>query len=692
MRYGILLALGLSTLVVGATCLPIFDLDPPDDPATATLLAVSVIRPAEDHEVHTGDVVTIEWTAVNLTESDAIATVLVRHRDSSDETILAGGVRPPLEPDQATILWDTTGFDGGTYSIMAEISAGDRTAEATAEGRITLGTLPVFSFTGPTSDTELVREPDPNDPDGPLLSARVTISWTGFDPDGDGNVQLALDEDSSEDDPDHDSDNEVVIGESDLPETSDSDSLVWTGADTGGADVEAGTYNLYAVVSDGVGRAEIVEAGVRITVPEPIKTELTITKVDDIWRQPPLHDPNSAEPECFWGWGDLSEYDDPNRPIVADDWVGDDDRPISEIRWWGSYRGWDQTSAPDVLQSFHIGIWTATSADPSNPNSFGHPDELVWESWARQNEFTEEDVGCDYHSDLNSREVCFRYTYSIPESEWFHQDPNENVYWISISARYSSTLFQPEYQWGWQTRARDPNTDGAVRISGVDQNGAPTLGAQYDQGELITSLDSDVPWDLAFRLKVTETDGDIEFLPTDYPLTLEFTLDEDNDVFVDLRIDTDEDHVNGNEATILRRYLVEKGTNGDTYKWHGDDSEGDPVDDGIYRVFMAISRGSGSSQIVERDGLVLRRSEEEQPLIALLGPDSDQTIVGGVGGEVLITWRDDDPSESAKIRLTIDDDPTPNQGEAGDPNDAAEDVIPSADWDDLDPAGVGVED
>ncbi|MBU0616962.1 MAG: hypothetical protein KKI02_04535, partial [Planctomycetes bacterium] len=52
----------------------------------------------------------------------------------------------------------------------------------------------------------------------------------------------------------------------------------------------------------------------------------------------------------------------------------------------------------------------------------------------------------------------------------------------------------------------------------------------------------------------------------------------------------------------------------------------------------------------------------------------------------------DDPSESAKIRLTIDDDATPAQGEAGDPNDAAEEVIPSADWDDLDPAGVGVED
>jgi hypothetical protein len=56
---------------------------------------------------------------------------------------------------------------------------------------------------------------------------------------------------------------------------------------------------------------------------------------------------------------------------------------------------------------------------------------------------------------------------------------------------------------------------------------------------------------------------------------------------------------------------------------------------------------------------------------------------------VLIKWRDDDPSESARIRLTIDDDATPDEGvETDDP----EEVIPSADWDDLEAEGDGVQD
>ena len=42
--------------------------------------------------------------------------------------------------------------------------------------------------------------------------------------------------------------------------------------------------------------------------------------------------------------------------------------------------------------------------------------------------------------------------------------------------------------------------------------------------------------------------------------------------------------------------------------------------DGIYRVFMAGNRGSGSPQLVQADGLIFRRSADDKPLIALLEP------------------------------------------------------------------------
>jgi flagellar hook assembly protein FlgD len=453
-------------LLVGATCFPLFELDPTEEPSSGAKLAVSVIAPGEDHEIpmSTTDpaakVVTIQWTAANLTGATGLATVFVRSRADFADTILEGGLRISESAGDQSVEWDTTDFPGGEYSIHVQVEAGGLSEEATADGRITINTAPTFEFTDPTEDTELVeRDPnDPNDPNAAPLPAQITIAWTSSDPDSDGSAEIGLDPDR-----DHESGNEITIYEFEIPRTAGDDSIDWDGTSAAGEAVEEDTYYLFALVSDGVNDDDIVEGLARIIVPE----------------------------------------------------------------------------------------------------------------------------------------------------------------------------------------------------------------------------------EESFELAVTQPAEDTEFLAGDDPLTIEFTLDEDDDVFISLRIDPDENHRNGNEITILSRYLVGEGTNEDSFDWDGDDSEGDPVDDGIYRVFMAVNRGSDSSTIVEADGLVFRRSAEDQPLIALLEPDSDETIVYREGGEVLIEWRDDDPSESARIRLTIDDDATPDEAlETDDP----EEVIPSADWDDLDAAGDGVED
>jgi flagellar hook assembly protein FlgD len=472
MRYGILIALALAGLLTGATCLPLIDLDEDETVVSGTTLAVAVTRPSADRAVPPATRIEIEWMAANLTSSEAVATVLVRFRDDRSETILAGGLRLPAGQTTGTLGWDTSldwdtsDFLGGAYSIVARIEADGQTKEATAPGRITINTPPSFEFTEPTEDTELIGQVDPNDPNAPPGPASVTIRWTAFDPDGDGTAQIRIDPEDpnlpDEPDTDRDSGDEITIAEVSIPSTAGFDSLEWDGTDSAGERVPGATYDLFAVVSDGVNDEQIIEASVQIVVPDEIELALT--------------------------------------------------------------------------------------------------------------------------------------------------EPSENE-------------------------------------------------------TLLTSDPNDV-------------------------IMIEFTLDEDNDVFIDLRIDPDDNHRNGNETTIVARRKIEQGTKEGSEEWRGQDSEGNDVGDGIYRLIMVVNRSSGPSETVRAEGLVFVRSSENQPLIALLEPNTDATFTGGEGGELLIRWRDDDPSDSATIRLTIDDDATPNEG--GAETDGAEENIPSAD--DLDPSGDGLDD
>lgn len=456
MRYGILVALALSWLLLGATCFPLIDLDQDGGVVSGTTLTVSVITPSVDREVPLGAVVEIEWTAANLTGSEAVATILVRAQEDLSETILAGGLRLPEVGTTRSLEWDTGDFQGGIYGIVARIEAGGEMEEARAPGLITINTPPSLDFTEPVEDTELAEEEDPNDPNDPNAApgpARVAVRWTAFDPDGDGTAQIGIDPDL-----DHESGNEIIIAERDIPRSSGFGSLDWDGTDQDGERVEADTYNLYAVIADDVNEEQFVEGLARVIVPE--------------------------EPE-----------------------------PV--------------------------------------------------------------------------------------------------------------------------------------------------------------------------ELAITQPEEDTEFLTSDDPLTIEFTLDEDSDVLVDLKADTDDNHRNGNETTILAQRLIEEGTTEDSFDWNGNNSAGDAVDDGIYRLFLAVNRGSGTPEIAQAGGLVFRRSEQEQPLIALLAPDTDQTVEPGAF--VLIRWRDDDPSESATIRLTLDDDETPNE----DVETEDDEIEILADWD---ADGDGVQD
>jgi len=214
------------------------------------------------------------------------------------------------------------------------------------------------------------------------------------------------------------------------------------------------------------------------------------------WRQPPVLNPESEYPDCFWGWDEISDYWGNMGPIVADDWVCVDDRPVTDVHWWGSYLEWEGMYPPEPPMGFYIGVWTDVPAGLDE--EFSHPGEMIWMWYVPYETVMETPVGCDWHPDwMMFPETCFYYTYDIPESEWFYQEPGPTIYWLSIAADYP---YPTDYPWGWKTRPRDPDSlapDDAVRIFWPSM---PMPGAFWEQGEPIYWPDPEHSWDTAFEL------------------------------------------------------------------------------------------------------------------------------------------------------------------------------------------------
>ena len=218
------------------------------------------------------------------------------------------------------------------------------------------------------------------------------------------------------------------------------------------------------------------------------------------WQQPPLSNPDSQYPDCFWGWDEISDYHMYIGPIMADDWVCFDERPLTDIHWWGSYLNWMEPFPPEPPFGFHIGIWTDIPA--GEDDWFSHPGMMIHEWWVPYEETMELPVGCDFHPDwMEGPETCFYYSFLVPDDQWFYQDPGPTVYWISIAADYAGML--PNNPWGWKTRPRDlssPAPDDAVRIWAPSE---PIPGMIYEQGEPLFWPDPESSWDLAFELSTT---------------------------------------------------------------------------------------------------------------------------------------------------------------------------------------------
>lgn len=230
------------------------------------------------------------------------------------------------------------------------------------------------------------------------------------------------------------------------------------------------------------------------------------------WSQPPkVIDRNI--PLRILGWDEPSDYNRP--PIMADDWLCKDDRPVTDIHWWGSFLGWTQPHPPPILpRAFHIGIWTNVKAGVDM--HFSHPGTLIWENFC--DKWVWNFYGYDEHphpSDPDHKETCFQFNQLLSQDEWFYQEPNEpnTIYWLSIAAIYDQNKPDPNHPWGWKTRPWHFEDD-AVRIMGtMHPDGTlwpPDLkiGATWMIGDPVFYPTEANSWDLSFELTTFMPDLD----------------------------------------------------------------------------------------------------------------------------------------------------------------------------------------
>jgi len=233
------------------------------------------------------------------------------------------------------------------------------------------------------------------------------------------------------------------------------------------------------------------------------------------WDQPPAPATN-----VFYGWNQESVY---NLLVTADDWVCTNASPITRIRWWGSFIGWTEPQAPNLLPAYwRIHIWTDNPANqPPTPQPWSHPGQVIHEIIVTNVPFA--CAGMDYHDDggacpitkppspgSSPLETCYVWDLQLNPSQYFHQPNGTNIFWISITAVYASPT-QPQFPFGIKTRPRSfssPAPDAAVSIR-IPNN--PVPGSIYLDGFPLVCPEPYLPnnptnlWDLAFELYSADT-------------------------------------------------------------------------------------------------------------------------------------------------------------------------------------------
>ncbi|HPS54665.1 MAG TPA: hypothetical protein PLP05_03620 [Sedimentisphaerales bacterium] len=243
------------------------------------------------------------------------------------------------------------------------------------------------------------------------------------------------------------------------------------------------------------------------------------------WSQLPQILPDMFPP-MIYGWDQKSIYTDDAATTITmatDDWLCTDQRPITDIHWWGSFIGWTQPYPPaQVPDYFMMCIWTDIQPNTPGPDGlitpYSRPGKLLWthkcDNWVCNFAGYDVDPRLEFSTLLDPRfgtpqknEACFQFNQLLSEDSWFRQQGEKNIYWISIAAVYVNTPSeQIRYPWGWKTTPHKnldvagvitnllgqwpPLTPGNVIVSGFFPLILPNP-QWYPEG---------MPFDLAFEL------------------------------------------------------------------------------------------------------------------------------------------------------------------------------------------------
>jgi hypothetical protein len=215
------------------------------------------------------------------------------------------------------------------------------------------------------------------------------------------------------------------------------------------------------------------------------------------WFQPPLFDPEKFGEKCYYGWGEPAME---GNMTLADDWFCYSPRPVTSVTWWGTYTGWRSSTPPQPAPlKFRIGLWTNASVEEGESR---HPDRMIREWFVDRSMLNEQaDRNCQMPEWAASEaDTCFRYTFSIPEPEWFRQESDSAIYWLSITSVYTEP--PAGNVWGWLTRELFFNSN-ALRVF---IPAVPHPDSLYRVGEPMPPY-----WDMAFVLGTDENTAVMDF-------------------------------------------------------------------------------------------------------------------------------------------------------------------------------------
>ncbi|MHC4300902.1 MAG: DUF7901 domain-containing protein [Planctomycetota bacterium] len=235
------------------------------------------------------------------------------------------------------------------------------------------------------------------------------------------------------------------------------------------------------------------------------------------WSQPPVEiDPKAPKP-VYCGWDESSfsvvPFLTPRlqlSKIVADDFRCLGTMPITSIRWWGSYEGWDLFDPPkDRPIAWLIGFWSNVPASPQADPDYSYPQMLLWQVEVAADRVLTEPVGIDSFGDKFS-DLCHRYFVRLKSDEYFrqadyHDTTLDNVFWISIVAVYADSVL-PEFMWGWKSRPSHwMDSAVAFDLAGKPEPGFSPAPQTIDPLSDTTVCGEPNSYDMAFEL---ETDSD----------------------------------------------------------------------------------------------------------------------------------------------------------------------------------------